>query len=194
MNNEKTLKTMADKVVIADKEAVKNNINLAYTEIVKDNTIAVIPEIVFVEYFLDFFKNIHNTSEKTLLLKWLELAGGPYNEVNVIDGEGKVIYTVPSVYIKPKIDENMNDVNFNNMASKYVMKTNRIKTEGVNYLKNELKDIDNMIKVDEKEMLEATNRWKAIFKRYEKPVTPITKVSNPMVTQTDTLSDELEYD
>jgi len=146
---------------------LKNFISESYESLVVEKSKVYLPESVFVEYFLDFFKsNGHQDMTTPLSLKWIELAGGPYNEVTVIDAMANELYTVPSIYSKPNIDaDKSNSMNFSNMASEFKLRSNRIVEDGTNYLNNQLSGVDNMVGVSDDA---SVNTWKAIFQRYDK--------------------------
>lgn len=142
--------------------------------LVLDVSNTIIPEIVFKEFFLEHFYKLMQVNSTVdvgspLTLKWIELAGGPYNKVDVLDSNGKTLFTVPSLFLKPKLDETViKNMNFNSIAGTYEARSNRIHTDGINYLSRELSAIHNSISTinnNEKEV------WVGIFARYYRPQT-----------------------
>jgi len=172
---------------------LKNFIADSYSTLVTDVYKAYIPETVFVEYFLDFFKsNGQVDATAPLFLKWIELAGGPYNEVTVIDASANELYTVPSIYTKPIINDAKSDgVNFNNIASEYNLRSNRVLEDGTNYLNNQLSGVDSVVDSDTSS---SVNIWKAIFSRYDKSVSENTVIKDKVKPALSTLNNMLDYD
>ena len=142
---------------------------------------AVLPEKVFVEYFLDYFKDREKYADTPLLSKWVELAGGPYREVDIIDDNRNVLYTAPGAMMAPMVDyENLNNIDFSRIASNYNMKKNITAVQGTNYLNGILSMVPNNIHTDVNKYI---NRWIAIFNRYDKPTKATT---SKRVTKPDT--------
>lgn len=145
---------------------LKDTLTAIHNEVVSVKK-STIPEVVFKVYFLDFFKSGMNTPDRDFkYAKWIELSRSPYNEVDVIDNAGNVIFTVPPLYVKPSIDDSVIDINFSNISSKYILKSNRLKSDADNYLSTELTPIGDKLTSNTEDI---TSRWLEIFKRYEVP-------------------------
>jgi hypothetical protein len=56
-----------------------------------------IAEDMFVSVFLPFFLNAPDVDKRITMQTWYGIAGGAFNEVNVLDRAGKVIFAVPPV-------------------------------------------------------------------------------------------------
>lgn len=56
-----------------------------------------ISEDLFVGAFLPFFLNSPTADERISMKTWYGIAGGAFNEVNVVDRAGKVIFAVPPI-------------------------------------------------------------------------------------------------
>lgn len=73
-------------------------------------------EYKFVEVFLPFFAGKPEEEQKyrVNLGNWATVAGNPFNEVDVIDRQGKVLFTVPPIYdrmaIKPEADRQQDSI------------------------------------------------------------------------------------
>lgn len=186
----KNMKEMANALKENKAGELKGLIGESFDAIVTNAPVAVIPEMVFKEYFLDYFKGVDRDANSPVLLKWLELAGGPYNEVMVIDDKtGEALYKVPAVYAKPIVDtKQLADVSFNNVLSEFNLRSNRIHADGLNYLNQELTGID--VEVGDKSV--TTSRWRGIFKKYH--TGPKTKASIPIINKDADLVDGLDYD
>ena len=185
-------------VAVKDKKVdeLKSFIADKHDVIVTETTVAYLPEEVFVEYFLDYFKAGGNLDMSSgLSLKWLELSGGPYNEVIIIDVAGNDIFTVPSLYIKPDIDmSKMDGIDISNIASEFKLRENRLPEDGINYLNNQLSGLDTMV---DSNFIKSVNTWKSIFSRYDNTKTKATSNGKTTVTQQaalSKLSGMLDYD
>jgi len=126
---------------------------------------AVIPEDVFVEYFLDYFRDPAGQKNTTLPSKWLELSGGPYNEVDVLDNKGNVAYTVPSLFIAPTVDAGLiARYDFSDIAANYNMQMKITSTSAQNYLTSALSGVPEAIMTDARRHIA---KLAAIFARYD---------------------------
>lgn len=165
MQSDTTLKELANKLEDNKTKDLQSYITGVHDELVGSKVNNIVPEIVFKEYFLDFFFNISKHPESsTLSLKWTELAGGPYSEVDVVDSFGNKIFTVPSLFSRPKVnDEHLKHMSFSNIAGKFEAKANRIYADGINYLNMELSSLPKEISSSSDEEV---IRWISIFKRY----------------------------
>ena len=165
MSNE--LETMANSLKEVDSRELSSFIDETYTELVVNKVNNIIPEIVFKEYFLEFFYGMtKGDNESTLYLKWIELAGGVYNEVDVVDVNGNVIFSVPSIFSRPEVDSDiMTGKNFDKIINTYNLKKARFETEGTNYLLNELSGVNSGV-VAGTELTKDGIRWYNIFNRY----------------------------
>lgn len=164
--SENKLQDLANKLEDrATKEAIAGINEIHSVVMEQDKTI--IPEVVFKELFLDFFKDVNNhPNNDGLLLKWLELSGGVYNEVDVINEKGDTLYAVPGICSPGTINESIaNNVAFDRIVTTYNNKLNRTQAEGVNYLNGELSKLTNIVE----EKNDNTTRWVNIFTRYEDP-------------------------
>jgi hypothetical protein len=164
--NRSQLQQVADQMASVQAKQVGALANTLYTELVENIKINTIPEIVFKEYFLEYFINVLNgkVEHSPLTLKWLELAGGPYNEVNVIDGNNNVIFTTPGLFSRPEVDNNIiNQINFSDIASMYIARSNRLEIDGINYLSQELSGLKTLVSSNTHHNY---LKWKLIFDRY----------------------------
>ena len=160
-NDLKNIAQQLGAVQTANITSVISSIHTELTTVAK----SVIPEIEFKEHFLDYlFSPTAMAANGVLLLKWLELARGPFNEVDVMDYLGNIIFTVPSIYAKPIINQNvMNNNDFSSMQAMYNLKANHFQASGTNFLNNALNGVSNGIVTSE------TNdsvRWRNIYEYY----------------------------
>ncbi len=64
---------------------------------INDTSITRMPERVFVDVYLPFFAGDNPLPYDVGLNHWINLAGGPYKAVHVVDNSNVVLFTVPSV-------------------------------------------------------------------------------------------------
>jgi len=160
-----SLKDVSAKIVENDTKGVKSFIDGIYKDLVEDAPISSIPEFVFKEYFLEYFRSGGLLETDTPLInKWVELAGGPYNEVNVVDKQGNTLYTVPGLYCRPAVGENLSNVNFSNIVSEFNLRSNRIHSDGINFLTGALSGMDGGISTEYQEYL---IKWNTILSQYD---------------------------
>lgn len=149
---------------------------------------STINEIVFVEMFLEFFYNFAKYKKITddkLLLKWFDLSGSPYNEVDVLDREGKVLFTVPPIYAKSVvISDNLNNGFFNNVTAEYHQNSRMTQEIANNQLVNRLANGPRFL--DKSKNKDITQDWINIFKRYNE-----LKINHPNIRYLSDLEEEL---
>jgi len=150
-----------DRLTAVTVEAINEIDELLTASIEKE----VLPEDIFVEYFLDYFRDPVSQANTTLPSKWLEVSGGPYSEVDILDKTGKVIYTVPSLFISATIDpEIMANYNFSDIAANYNMTMKITSTAAQNYLNTALSGLPEAILTDTRRHIA---KLSAIFARYD---------------------------
>lgn len=133
---------------------------------------SVIPEVVFQQYFLDYFKNlalnkIDKNDEKSdvILKKWIELAGGVYQEVDVLDTKGEVAFTVPAMCTRGTANiDLLKDINFRDMAIDYHRQVSRLPVNRIQIGYEKISQIPQFL-VDNSNSKDK-QRWRDIFKRY----------------------------
>lgn len=161
----KELKNIASKMVENKAAEISSFINGIHKEIVEDIANVTIPYDIFGEYFLDFFKHGgFMDTEAPLTLKWLELAGGPYSEVDIVDSNNNIVITAPGIFCRPEIDLNVSNLNYNSLMDEYNLRSNRLHSDGINYANANLSGISKGIKTKHDEF---NFRWEAVFKRYD---------------------------
>lgn len=147
-----------------------NNID----QIAQDTPTSVIPEMVFTNYFLNFFFDIATGKgdvNEGLLLKWLELSNGWYKGVNVINNQGKVLFTVPPLYRTEVIShDHIKGVNFTTLGRAFESRSTRTPEEGINLLNYEFSKLPKFIKLYDDQ--ETGLIWRDIFTRYGLLVNP----------------------
>ena len=178
-------------MVTNTKKELTNTIDIAFNNLVVP-TNAQLPENIFVEYFLDFFRN-HNTGNlnEPLNLKWVELSGSVYNEVDILNAAGDVIYAVPPLMARVDLTgKPVEDFNFSRMVGEYKLRSSRLQTDADNFLNTQLTGLDKQITPAIDNNMQS--RWNAIFSRYEVS----TKLPEQMklVTPVDNTDQFIDYD
>ena len=165
------LQRISEDLLNSDTDRLRKDLDIMYKEIVLEKETPVLSESVFVEYFLPYFRNINKeeNKESVLLNKWLEIAGGPYQEVTVINNAGEKLYNVPAIYNNKTVDNDIlknSDVSFNAMGSIYNKKQERLPTEAENFINQQMSSVPQFVHNAEHNSVDQ-ERWISIFKRYE---------------------------
>jgi len=157
---------------------------------VENKEIAILPEEIFKEYFLDFFRDPNKDLNSPILLKWYEISRGPFNEVTIIDDNGDPLFIVPSVYPKVEPADALNNISFGEIANTYMMESSRLKAAGEQVLERSLNGMENQLNI---KLQENVIKWAEIFKRYENPKQ--TNIdNNPVIKNEDEdINDFLQY-
>lgn len=151
--------------LIADNNRLDNFLN---NEIEK----RYLPESLFVTNFLPYFCGELELTQNTKLLDmWYTIAGGQFNEVDIVDISNTVIFTVPAIVNSDIINPRANrgDLSFSDIVTLSKLKSNITPVAGDNALQQGL-----VIKIEqlrEKKITSFSNneeRWLSIFKRYGK--------------------------
>jgi len=157
--------------------AISSLIDDIHKDMIDNVQNATIPYDVFGAYFLDHFKyGGVMDNEAPLTLKWLELAGGPYGEVDIVDNNGNIIITTPGMFCRPDIDDNVSGVDYSNLVSEYNLRANRLHADGVNYANTNLSGVGDGIKTKHDEF---NFRWEAVFNRYENKSDNVVDTTKP---------------
>lgn len=134
-----------------------------------------IPESVFKEEFLPFFKDFmsnkidkKDVKNNTLMYKWLALAESPYKEVDVLNMKGEKIFTVPPLYNKDGVNlEHLKPVPFSEIGKETENRSSILWEDGENYLAQRLSSLPKEAFLNPNEVTNDIKRWEDIFKRYE---------------------------
>lgn len=162
----------------------------------KTEDLAKIPEDIFKQHFLPFFSGKEARDEnKNVLGEWIGIAGSPVAEVNVIDNEGKVLFTVPPIFdstVIKAVQDNLGK-SFSDIYALYRLHSNNLPAQGENFLTKELskKYADTITK---SELLEENSKkWEKILNRYDgnNNTTPNTEKKTIVKSNPD---DEVDYE
>lgn len=192
-NNEfSELRELAKNAVNNKAVSVSSEIDAIHNDLVRSVENSKLHESYFKEYFLDYFKSGTNEKNLSLDLKWSELAGGMFREVDIIDDKGGTLYTVPPLYAHPTTSgQPIENIDFQNMALEYSMRSNRLGVEGTKYLGKALSGLDKQVVSDSQK--EVAQRWDNIFNKYDEK-NKKQENNNNTVHISGMLDDLLEYD
>lgn len=179
---------------------------MADLERMRQDSVVTIPEENFVRVFLPFFNgdeelNIYNVTMR----HWHGVAGGPFNEVNVADRNGNIIYTVPPVFDNTAISVKETSVRdgLTEMINVVGLMAHQSPIKSSNFLRNYLTELHERM-VDKTFVLEHILAWNKIFLRYD--LDPIVIPGIPelenvnkntdtnQIEQIDDLGDDFEID
>ena len=162
IQNPKFLKKLKKK----DLEKLSEDIRTILGDIEASIEVRRMPEVVFVDYYLDNFRNIAITGDidNSVTLAWINFAGGPYAEVDIIDDAGNILFRVPPITAKPKVDnKRMKGTSYSKMATRFQEESNRLQAAGDRFLAGALNGIEQFVTQDSSDY---ALRWANIFKRY----------------------------
>ena len=124
-----------------------------------------VPEIVFKEYFADYFNNHEYEKDPTKLSQWIGLSGGYYDEVDLVNEAGEVVDTVPGFYGRLEISDAFSDVPLTDMVITYNNKRDRLAVVGERYINEALGSVERKIITDET-IKTHEQRWSTILAKY----------------------------
>lgn len=179
-------------------QEAKNAEDTIYNSLIglMDEELTRIQEAIFVKYFLPMFSSKEDYTGTPRFQQWLELAGGAYKDVIVVNQANTELFRVPAlqstaiintmgvdsdVSIKRIIDQRIADGNNNSIAAERVM-INRLSQVAI-FNKEEYRAANE----------EFIRRWNIIFAHYKLPLIDYTVV-NSGNSQVDDCDDSLEYE
>jgi len=150
---------------------------------------AKLPENVFKDFFVPALTGELKENDVTIM-KYVEYAGSPYAEVDIIDDKGEVMFTCPPLYNRsaPKIDKPV--LPYTDIAGTYELKKARFKNEADNYMSDVVVGVREDIVVEE---TSSEEKWKKILGKYTSN-NEVKMDDNITVEQDDDLEDFIDYD
>lgn len=155
------------------------------------------PADLFAKYFLTYFSGQTPMGpDDQVIANWVNIAGSPSSEVDLIDAAGNTVAVVP-----PMIDtSNISGVKredgkeFSDITAEANMRSHMSKTMAKNYLYEELdKKSDAIIDVDATKAKE--EKWVKLMDYFDIPRPgSVEQVDGPVVEDTNRVDDELIYD
>lgn len=183
------LQTLSEQIQMNSISELTGVIGKLHDEIVSTAFIkSAIPEHVFRTLFLDYLLNPALLEQNNVIkCKWIELANGPYNEVDVIGVDETILFTVPPIYKKPEINQAIiNNKNFSSMQAMYMMQTNRLAIEGKRFLNAELGSLASAITETVDNTIE---RWHYIHNYYYGQKVVAKEIAKPKLSNDDFIYD-----
>lgn len=128
------------------------------------------PEEIFVAGFLPLFAGEADKVPKGLnLTKWSNIAGGPFRQVDVIDRQGNVLFTVPALMDRSAFVSRTNDrINMGHIAATAVQYAHQSPALARNYIDEELAK-RQVLKSIPAVVMQNLETWNTIFVRYNRP-------------------------
>ena len=161
----KSMKEVSEELELIDRQDEINNITSIANEIlVKDTIKARMPEDVFKNMFMVAIA-VDDRKYDLLKMKWVEFAGGPYNEVELIDKNGVVVVTAPGLYKQPVVDDS-NKLPFSEIGGEYLLRKDNLAGDVNGYMNKVVNELARRTSIDS---TTETTRWNNIFKHYSKP-------------------------
>ena len=159
------LKALATELENGDLKLLKDSIDELDNALSMDEFIvkAKMPEAIFKEAFLPTIAGMEKDNG-VAMMKYIEYAGGPYREVDIVDKDGNTIYTCPPVYNR-SVNDNNRRLPYSQIASTYELKKARMAVEGNNYLHNVSANISDSVVIEE---TSSGFIWGKIVDRYYK--------------------------
>lgn len=164
-----------------------------FDAMIVNNKNNVLPEHIFTQYFLPYFAGkLPITKETTVMVDWVSVAGSPVAEVDIIDGNSNVMFTVPSLFdtkiINPTRD--VSEETLGQIYGLYSLKTNNLPVVATRYLNNAL---DQKTEVMIEEPSTKDTRWNDILTRYN--MQPIdSNTENATSSKHQEVDDDLIYE
>lgn len=130
-----------------------------------------LPESIFVEYFLPYFKGevTDPVVAADLRKNWITLARHPMGEVNIINDQGEIIFTTPSIAYTKMFDPTKSDIN--GSFKDLLLMTNQINVSNPirakQYLENNMATKFKAMRIKGHVLTKEELRWLEIFKRYD---------------------------
>lgn len=158
--------------------------------------LARLPEDLFVAHFLPLFRGDIKDPllEQDLRTKWYILARHQLGEVNIIDANGEILFTTPSINYTKMFDPTKSDVSgsFKDLITIANQMGSANPVRAKQYLENNLTKKFNSMRVKGHILINEEQRWLDIFKRYESKNDLNTTSGNSVggTNKTSTLTDD----
>lgn len=129
---------------------------------------ARVREDLFSKGFLPFFLGLPESDPRITMEVWHGLAGGPYNEVSVVDASGKVLFSVPPTMsnrmVAPMTGEGGRALS--SLLSHATIRETHIPGTGAHLLQEGLKRFEFISADRDEHALSFQKRWDEIIARY----------------------------
>ena len=150
------------------------------------------PEGVFKEFFLPYFNgNEEIVDDNPIMAKWVEFSGSVYHSVDLINGEGKVVDTVPPLIVNTEANrEKSANIDYGVISSEFNLRSKRSPVNGDSYLEKTLSAVGNELSDTS---TDNEKEWHGLLKRYGTGK-GVEKSTGMNVKADEDVSDMLDYD
>jgi len=158
-----------EKLQEANRNQVTESINSTYDKLVVNKQNSTLPEGIFKEHFLPYFAGEKAiTSDVSVMAEWVGVAGSPMGEVDVIDNNNQVLFTVPSLFDTNVINtvKRTPGKSLPEIYSQYDLRANNIPVVAEKFLSDALADKANNITKEANPKATNVDRWSNILSRY----------------------------
>jgi hypothetical protein len=172
-NNELTLEQVADIIGNKEKDELSDRITKLYSAITNSRTKEdrpTIPEAIFKAVFADHIFGIYKSSNdindldyenSPIHAMWATVTGGPYTEVDVVDNNNNVLYTIPSILSRSELSVN---IDIDGLGIRVARENDRSPVIGNTILNSALPTIANAVTPTED--IDSINfKWVNAFKK-----------------------------
>lgn len=163
-----------EKYRAAELEIVRRDTDMFYQELVVKpaQEVAKLPENVFVNVFLPYFRGDKKFSEHPNLLgNWYAIAGSIGSEVAIIDGKGQELYRVPPYVntrgIDPTHNSKRQDMSFYDIDGISEGLARARPMEAMRFRAEKWDDKMDALTAGAPDPASILGRWAEIFKRYD---------------------------
>lgn len=151
-----------------------------------------LPESVFVQLFLPYFSGTPFPDNRNVIAEWIGIAGTPMSEVDIINDQGAVLYSVPSLFNTDmlQVANKKAGLAIGDIVDNYKLRDQHVRGSGERYLSHAIEEKLHTMLPEQPNKNPFTARWADIHQRYgiqtnEAASTPVTKTNVP--------DDDLEY-
>lgn len=156
-----------------------------------------IPENLFSGVFLALFANLEEQHPTATIQNWIAIAGNPFQEVDVFDEKGEILFVVPPMFsnaaINPKLMDGKEPVSHMvQIANKLAQ---RSPIEANNYISHKYAGLRDSI-ANKVSRVDYAQEWNSIFIRYGlEPIAPLpASLTEKSTTSERSLLDDLRGD
>lgn len=131
-----------------------------------------LPEDVFKTHFVPFFKGElehEANANRNVIAEWVSVAGSPMAQVDIIDNDGKTMFTVPPIFDTAGFDVSSHKAgnSIKDIMTEYFQRKGSVPQAATAWLNATLiKKSDDIAKNTEGTSLELSQRWRDVLIRY----------------------------
>ena len=146
---------------------------------------ARLEEYIFANVFIPLFAGDENLLYDVTFQTWINVAGSPYKEVDIIDNKGKVLFAVPPILDRLSINSTSDQrIPIASVVASAQQFSRVHPSQGKAFLANALNKRAMVMKVPAN-MLKFLERWNKIFTRYGRhEIMPLEQSNTPIVNKT----------